>query len=101
MRPIFIRLVALGLIAMALGWRAGGPRRPARGLWRRGKGLFIGGGAAGAVALLVVLTSFLSVPEPAIGGGLAPDILLATADGAFRLSDQRGKVSLLYFSFPG
>lgn len=31
----------------------------------------------------------------------APDITLATAEGEFRLSQQRGKVLLLYFSFPG
>jgi hypothetical protein len=31
----------------------------------------------------------------------APDIVLATADGEFRLSQQKGKVLVLYFSFPG
>ncbi len=31
----------------------------------------------------------------------APDIALATAAGNFQLSDQRGKVVVLYFSFPG
>ncbi len=31
----------------------------------------------------------------------APDITLNTANGEFRLSQQRGKVLLLYFSFPG
>ncbi len=31
----------------------------------------------------------------------APDIVLATAAGNFQLSDQRGKVVVLYFSFPG
>ena len=31
----------------------------------------------------------------------APDVILATADGEFRLSEQRGKVLVLYFSFPG
>ena len=77
------------------------PKRQAHGLWQRGKGWVIGGGAAGVVALLVVLTPALSGPEPATDGGLAPDVLLATADGAFGLSDQRGEVSLLYFSFPG
>ncbi len=77
------------------------PRRPSRGVWARGKLWFIGGGVAGAVALLVVLTSALSGPEPATGRELAPDMVLATANGEFQLSDQRGKVSLLYFSFPG
>ena len=73
----------------------------ARGLWQRGKWWFTGGGVAGAVALLVVLTSALSGPEITTGGEPAPDMVLATANGEFRLSDQRGEVSLLYFSFPG
>lgn len=77
------------------------PKPQAHGLWQRGKGWFVGGGAAVVVALLVVLTSALSGPEPATGRGLAPDVLLATADGALGLSDRRGEVLLLYFSFPG
>ena len=81
--------------------RARGKQVPARGLWQRGKWWFTGGGVAGAVALLVVLSSALSNPQLLGGGELAPDIALATADGAFRLSDHRGEVSLLYFSFPG
>ena len=81
--------------------RAHGKQVPARGLWQRGKWWFTGGGVAGAVALLVVLSSALSNPQLLGGGELAPDIALATADGAFRLSDHRGEVSLLYFSFPG
>lgn len=32
---------------------------------------------------------------------VAPDIALATIDGEFRLSQQRGKLLLLYFSSPG
>jgi len=31
----------------------------------------------------------------------APDVTLKTANGEFSLSQQRGKVLLLYFSFPG
>jgi hypothetical protein len=31
----------------------------------------------------------------------APDLLLATPTGEFRLSEQKGKVTVLYFSFPG
>lgn len=34
-------------------------------------------------------------------GKTAPDVTLNTANGEFRLSEQRGKVLLLYFSFPG
>ena len=81
--------------------RTRGRQVPARGLWQRGKWWFTGGGVAGAIALLVVLSSALSSPQLPVGGELAPDIALATADGAFRLSDHRGEVSLLYFSFPG
>ncbi len=72
-----------------------------RGLWQRGKWWFTGGADTGAIALLVVLTSTLSGPQAATGGELAPDMVLATTDGEFQLSEQRGQVSLLYFSFPG
>ena len=78
--------------------RQRGRQTPARDPWQRGKRWLVGGGVAGAVALLVVLTSALSGPEPAAGRELAPDMVLATANGEFQLSDQRGKVSLLYFS---
>ena len=81
--------------------RARGKQVPARGLWQRGKWWFTGGGVAGAIALLAVLSFALSTPQIPVGRELAPDIALATADGAFRLSDRRGEVSLLYFSFPG
>ena len=73
----------------------------ARGLWQRGKWWFTGGGVAGAIALLVVVSLALSAPQIPVSRELAPDIALATADGAFRLSEHRGEVSLLYFSFPG
>ena len=73
----------------------------ARGLWQRGKWWFTGGGVAGAIALLVVVSSALSSPQLPVGGELAPDITLATTDGVFQLSDHLGEVSLLYFSFPG
>ncbi len=81
--------------------RTRGRKIPARGLWQRGKWWLTGGGVAGSIALLVVLSSALSNSPLPVGGELAPDIALATADGAFRLSDRRGEVSLLYFSFPG
>ena len=77
-------------------------------LWRRGKWWFIGGGIAGAIALLVAVTFALSGPaRPEVTGeelGLAeaaPDMTLTTLDGDFRLSENRGEVLLLYFSFPG
>ena len=81
--------------------RKRGKQVQARGLWQRGKWWFTGGGVAGAIALLLVLSSALSSPQLPVGGELAPDITLATANGAFQLSDHRGEVSLLYFSFPG
>ena len=34
-------------------------------------------------------------------GEPAPDVTLKTASGDLRLSEQRGKVVVLYFSFPG
>ena len=77
-------------------------------LWRRGKWWFVGGGIAGAIALLPALTFGLSGPErPEITSqelGLAqsaPDVTLTTLDGSFQLSENRGEVLLLYFSFPG
>ncbi len=44
------------------------------------------------------------VPSPTVAvktANLAPDIALVTAEGEFLLSEQRGEVLLLYFSFPG
>ena len=82
-------------------FRKRAPQRQVQGLWQRGRLWFIGGGIAGAVALLVVFTSVLSGPEITTGGEPAPDMVLDTANGEFQLSDQRGEVSLLYFSFPG
>jgi len=61
---------------------------------------------AGSVALLLGLVAYGLVATGLPGGskaagGLAPDVRLNTADGEFRLSQQRGKVVVLYFSFPG
>ena len=81
--------------------RKRGRQTQPRGLWQRGQWWLIGGGLTGAIALLVVLTSALSGPTAATGRELAPDMVLATANGEFQLSEHRGEVSLLYFSFPG
>ena len=80
-------------------------------LWQRRRWWFIVGGVAGAMALLAALTFALSGPEatertvdvgPApVSAELAADMTLATLDGDFRLSENRGEVMLLYFSFPG
>jgi hypothetical protein len=32
---------------------------------------------------------------------IAPDITLATTEGDYRISEQRGSVVVLYYSFPG
>ncbi len=63
------------------------------------------------VATLVLVTAAFSLfasglltssgSEPTVRYEIAPDIALATAAGNFQLSDQRGKVVVLYFSFPG
>ena len=88
--------------------RRAGPHKPSTGIWERRKWWFVGAAAVGAIVLLAVLTSILSGPDtPEITGqefGLsetAPDMTLVTLDGEFRLSENRGKVVLLYFSFPG
>ena len=77
--------------------------RAKRGVWQRGKWWFIGGGAAGIIALLVILTSALSSSPVSSRdlGVVAPDFTGATSQGEFVLSQQRGNVQLLYFSFPG
>lgn len=76
------------------------PRAEPPSIWQRGKWWFIGGGIVGAVALLAILSSSFSGGGTA-SGETAPDITLATAAGEFQLSEQRGEVTLLYFSFPG
>ena len=80
--------------------RERGRQVQARGLWLRGKWWFTGGGAAGAMALLVVLSLALSTPQIPVGRVLAPDIALATANGAFQLSDHRGRGLAPVFLIP-
>ena len=44
----------------------------------------------------------ISALEPQkVSAEIAPDVVLATLDGEFRLSEHRGKVIVFYFSFPG
>ena len=65
----------------------------------------IGGGLVAALALLVGLAFALSGPqarESELGlSNPAPDMTLATLSGEFQLSENRGEVLVLYFSFPG
>lgn len=79
--------------------------RPVRGLWQQGKWWFIVGGVAGAIALLVVLTSALSGPEAKVtlapvplptsrgpGGAISsslPNFALALYQGAELLGSQQ------------
>ena len=79
---------------------AGENRRAKSSGWRRrfflaGSLLFIGGIVAYGLFATDLLGGSRAAGEP------APDVTLNTADGEFRLSQQRGKVLLLYFSFPG
>jgi len=52
-------------------------------------------GLVGLVALTGSLGGVWAAGEP------APDITLKTENGDFRVADQKGKVVVLYFSFPG
>ena len=60
----------------------------------------------GLVSILVVLVSVVLAGGLLQGcgqakGDIAPDITLATTEGDFRISEQRGSVVVLYYSFPG
>ena len=67
--------------------------------------LFIGGGLVAVVVLLVGLTLAFSGPqvrESELGlANPATDMTLAALSGEFQLSEHKGEVLLLYFSFPG
>ncbi|MBI4197776.1 MAG: hypothetical protein HY533_01535 [Chloroflexi bacterium] len=72
-----------------------------RSLWSQGRWWFIAGGGAAAIAILFVLSLSLSGSKTSEPGIAAPDVMLATLDGELQLSEQKGNVLLLYFSFPG
>lgn len=66
-------------------------------IWAVGLALVLAIGASGLFA-----TGFLTDSgKETTSSELAPDITLATLGGNFQLSDHRGEVVLLYFSFPG
>ena len=53
------------------------------------------------VVASIVLASGLLQKSGQTNGDLAPDITLATTEGNFHMSEQRGNVVVLYYSFPG
>ena len=77
--------------------------------WRRGGSrlswALLGSGGAFLLGIIIyglfttsaVERSLETAPAPT----MAPDVAFVTADGEFRLADHRGRVVLLYFSFPG
>ena len=74
---------------------------------RLNRGLLVLGGSIVVIVGIILVSvlasgSFTKEPsENTPAAQLAPDITLSTAGGEFRLSQQKGKVLLLYFSFPG
>lgn len=95
---------------MSASTNAGPRRRRARSRGGPRPWWAIALGAAGVVALAVVLAQTAFAPKAAVPartsvratvGAPAPDLLLASADRRFQLSDLRGRPVLLYFSFPG
>jgi len=57
-------------------------------------------------AFIISLFASVAFVTGSLGGAWAagepaPDITLKTENGDFRLADQKGKVLVLYFSFPG
>lgn len=59
-------------------------------------------GVAAAAWLMASAASAMGLAGDARAtGGLAPDVSLTTENGEYHLSQQKGKVVVLYFSFPG
>jgi len=61
---------------------------------------------AGSLLFILVIMGHRLFVTDVLGGSRgagepAPDVTLNTANGEFRLFEQRGKVLVLYFSFPG
>lgn len=59
--------------------------------------------AAGVLAVVIGVFGFSSsrLGSQEAAAELAPDITLTTLQGDYRLSEQRGEVVVLYFSFVG
>lgn len=80
----------------------GGDNRPARRLGPKSRRLVWAGSLTFIVGLLAYGLFATDVGGAAQAAGQpAPDVSMSTANGEFRLSQQRGKVLVLYFSFPG
>ncbi len=61
---------------------------------------------AGSLVFIAAIVAYGLFATDLLGGSRAageppPEVTLNTVDGEFRLSQERGKVLLLYFSFPG
>ena len=54
-----------------------------------------------ALVASIILASGLLQKSVQTSRDLAPDITLATTEGDFHISEQRGSVVVLYYSFPG
>ncbi len=80
----------------------GGKNQRAKSFGARRKRFF----GAGSLVLIAAIVAYGFFATDLLGGSRAagepaPDVTLNTVDGEFRLSQHRGKVLLLYFSFPG
>jgi hypothetical protein len=79
-----------------------GDSRPVRRRGPEGRRLVRRAGLASIVGLLawgLFATDMGGIGQ--LAAEPAPDVTVSTANGEFRLSHQRGKVLVLYFSFPG
>ncbi|HWP34125.1 MAG TPA: hypothetical protein VNM66_00870 [Thermodesulfobacteriota bacterium] len=79
--------------------RATAPGAPRAGRRSATRWLALAGTLVGLTALGLWGAGAPSLRRPA--GEPAPDVTVRTESGAYRLSEQRGKVVVLYFSFPG
>lgn len=76
--------------------------RPAKRLRPKSRPLIWAGCLVFIVGVLAYGLFITNVGGAAQAAGVpAPDVSVSTPNGEFRLSQQRGKVLVLYFSFPG
>ena len=92
-RPVLLLSVVLAVLAISSACSQNTTSKPATSSQPTSD--------TGTAAPTVPPTSLVpGAPHPA-DGERAPDLVLSTTTGELRLSEQRGKVLLLYFSFPG